>query len=94
MNLDAVIVEPMFTEKSTGMREAQNKYVFKVDRRATKHEIILAVNTMFDVHCTKCNVMNMAGKKRRTRYVQGYRSAWKKAIVTLKEGETIDVFAS
>lgn len=81
-----VIKTISLTEKSAGTTE-QLKYAFVVDRRARKDEIKRAIKALFDREVAKVNVMNYQGKTRRTRTGIGRRSDWKKAIVTLKEGQ-------
>jgi len=66
--------------------------VFKVDRRANKQEIKEAVESLFNVHVERVNTLNFEGKKRRLGRRTGQRSDWKKAIVTLQEGESIEFF--
>jgi large subunit ribosomal protein L23 len=97
MDIEKVIIEPVITEKSNRlMEESPKKYVFRVDSRANKHEIMKAVHEMFSVRPIKCRVMNTKGKPRTVRSRSGYRVGrtlkWKKAIVTLSQGETIDMF--
>ena len=91
MELNDVIIEPVVTEKTNTMRE-EHKYTFRVDPRANKFQIVKAIQLMFDVHPKKCNIINQKGKPKRVRYHRGYTSKWKKAIVTLPPGETINVF--
>ena len=87
-----VIISPVITEASMDMME-QKKYVFKVMPSATKPEIANAVEKAIGVKVKAVNTMNVRGKQRRTRYVSGYTSAWKKAIVTLTEdSKTIAFF--
>jgi large subunit ribosomal protein L23 len=91
-----VIERPMLTEKSAVMKEAKNRYVFRVVRTANKREIKEAVEKLFHVKVLDVRTLNYAGKKavamtRSGRY-QGRRSAWKKAYVTLAEGQTIEAF--
>lgn len=82
----------MYTEKGTRLTEEQNKYLFKVMPSATKAEIKDAVESLFKVHVTKVNTMNRPGKKKRSRTAgYGKTSAWKRAVVTLSEKETIDL---
>ncbi|MBN1405800.1 MAG: 50S ribosomal protein L23 [Candidatus Omnitrophica bacterium] len=85
-----IVKSVLRTEKSTKLL-AQNKYLFLVDTRANKIEIKKAVEDIFKVKVSSVNVINMQGKLRRVRYKLGRRSDWKKAWVTLKEGNTIDV---
>ena len=83
-----VIDTILITEKTAVMQE-QNKYVFKVKTDATKIDVSNAVATMFDVKVSKVNIMNYNGKKKRAGKTQkmGRRADWKKAVVTLSEGE-------
>ena len=93
MNLDpnTVIQAPIITEESTIQTESRNQYVFRVNPRSNKRQIREAVETKFDVVVLAVNTMNYRGKRRvRGRYV-GYRPAWKKAIVTLRQGDSIDL---
>jgi large subunit ribosomal protein L23 len=89
----AIILRPVVSEKSYGMI-AQNRYTFEVDKRATKPQIADAVTEIFGVTVEKVNTMNVAGKPRRLRYRAGTTRSWKKAIVTLKEGDSIEFFES
>ena len=93
MNLsaDQVIIAPVVTEKSNIQRE-RGTYVFRVDSRANKQQIMLAVRQLFGVHPTGCNVMSVKGKPKRQRYQLGLTSGWKKAVVTLRSGEKIAQF--
>lgn len=91
MQYTDVIIAPVLTEKSNEMRELR-KYVFKVDPRSTKIEIKEAVRRLFNVKVIGCTVSNVDGKMRRVRYRAGKTSSWKKAVVTLADGETIKVF--
>ena len=91
LDLYEVIKEPVITEKITKQTETQFKYAFKVHKDANKNQIQAAVEKIFNVHVAKVNVMNQMGKWRRVRYQPGRTSDWKKAIVTLKTGEKIDI---
>ena len=91
MQYTDIIIAPVLTEKSNEMRE-QRKYVFKVDLRSTKVQIKEAVRKLFNVKVLSCAVVNVDGKMRRVRYRAGKTSGWKKAIVTLADGESIKVF--
>jgi large subunit ribosomal protein L23 len=86
-----VIVRPLITEKAT-MLTGEHKYAFEVVRRANKNQIRDAVELAFNVHVVKVNTMNVRGKSRRTGRLYTMTRAWKKAIVTLVEGDTIQVF--
>ena len=85
-----IIVSPVITEKATNLTE-QNKVVFRVSSKATKPQIKEAVEKLFDVKVTGVNTLVTKGKKKIFRGLRGQRSDVKKAIVTLAEGETIDV---
>ncbi|MFQ6094307.1 MAG: 50S ribosomal protein L23 [bacterium] len=85
-----IILRPLLTEKSTKMKEATNTVAFVVDRRANKIEIKRAVQKMFDVRVKNVRTMVVHGKVKRMGRFEGRRPDWKKAVVTLKEGETID----
>ena len=85
-----VIVAPVITEKATNLTE-QNKVVFRVAPKATKPQIKEAVERLFDVKVTSVNTLVTKGKKKVFRGQRGQRSDVKKAIVTLAEGDTIDV---
>ena len=85
-----VIVAPVITEKATNLTE-QNKVVFRVAPKATKPQIKEAVEKLFDVKVAGVNTLVTKGKKKFFRGQRGQRSDVKKAIVTLAEGDTIDV---
>ena len=85
-----IIVSPVITEKATNLTE-QNKVVFRVAPKATKPQIKEAVEKLFDVKVTAVNTLVTKGKKKILRGLRGQRSDVKKAIVTLAEGDTIDV---
>ncbi len=85
-----VIEHPYITEKTSALA-AKNTYVFKVARATTKNEIIKAIQRMFKVTVMKVNVMNMPGKKVRVGRREGRVPGFKKAMVTIKEGEKIDI---
>ena len=85
-----VILSPHITEKSTLLSE-QNAVVFKVADKATKPEIKAAVEALFDIKVTGVNTLNVKGKTKRWRGKAYRRSDVKKAIVTLAEGQSIDI---
>lgn len=85
-----VILSPVITEKSTVLSE-QSKVVFKVSGDSSKDEIAAAVEALFKVTVTKVNTIVTKGKTKRFRGILGRRSDVKKAIVTLQEGQSIDV---
>jgi large subunit ribosomal protein L23 len=84
------ILSPLITEKATELSD-QNKVVFKVALDATKEEITLAVEELFKVNVVKVNTLIQKGKTKRFRGRPGRRSDMKKAIVTLREGQSIDI---
>jgi large subunit ribosomal protein L23 len=85
-----IIKKPCLTEKGMALQEEHNHLVFKVDPRANKIEIKQAVEKMFNVEVIKVRTANMHGKKKRLGRNMGRRSDWKKAIVSLVEGHSID----
>lgn len=90
-----VLRRPIITEKSNYQTGVLNQYVFEVDRKATKAQIKEAVETLFDVTVERVNVINVPAKRTRrarSRRLMVRRSGFKKAIVTLPGGETIDIF--
>lgn len=87
-----IIRRPIITEKSTIQKEKMNKVAFEVSPYANKIEIKRAIETIFNVHVMKVNVLNIPGKRRRVGRNEGITSGWKKAYVTLKKGEFIDFF--
>jgi large subunit ribosomal protein L23 len=87
-----IIETASLTEKSTLLSEKQNKYVFRVSPRANKIQIRNAIERLFQKKVVDVNTCNYAGKKKRERRADyGRKAHWKKAIVTLKEGEKIDL---
>jgi large subunit ribosomal protein L23 len=87
-----ILRKPLITEKSNQMKESLNQVVFEVDKRANKIEIKKAVMKHFNVHVVKVRTFMVLGKKKRVGRSLGKKSDWKKAVVTLKEGERIDFF--
>ena len=85
------IVRPVMTERSTLLQEKFNQYVFEVTRTSTKTDVKMAVQELFKVKVEKVRTMKMPGKFRRFGRGGGYRSDWKKAVVTLKAGDKIDL---
>lgn len=93
-----IIIKPIVTEKMTAISEKLNRYCFRVKPDANKIEISRAVHDMYNVTVIDVNTMNYRGKNK-SRYtkgglVKGSESAFKKAIVTLKEGDTIDFYSN
>jgi large subunit ribosomal protein L23 len=87
-----ILIKPVVSEKSYGLLD-EGKYTFIVDPAANKTQIRLAVEEVFRVKVTNVNTVNRPGKRRRTRYGWGKRPDTKRAIVTLAEGDRIDIFA-
>ena len=86
-----ILIRPIVTEKSTALME-QGKYTFRVPLAATKIQIRQAVEQIFKVKVQAVNNMRYEGKLKRMGRTQGRRSDWKKAVVTLKPGEAIELF--
>jgi large subunit ribosomal protein L23 len=93
MDARNIIVRPIISEKSYRMIE-HNRYTFEVLKEASKIEIAKAVEEIFDVKVTNVNTMRVSGKPRRVRYDKGYTKSWKKAVVTLQDGDSIEMFAA
>ena len=88
-----VLIAPVVSEKSYGLLDV-NKYTFVVHPDANKTQIKIAVEQIFNVKVTSVNTLNRQGKTRRTRNGLGKRASTKRAIVSLAEGERIDIFGS
>ena len=88
-----VVIPPIVTERSFDQMSL-NKYSFEVARSAPKDEIASAVETLFNVHVKKVNTQWVKPKTKRVRYVAGQTRSWKKAIVTVADGEQIEIFAN
>ena len=86
-----VLQKPVISEKSYGLLD-DNKYTFLVRPDANKTEIKIAVEKIFNVTVTSVNTLNRPGKRKRTRFGYGQRKATKRAIVSLAEGDRIDIF--
>ena len=86
-----ILIRPKITERTTDLM-AEGKYVFVVDKRANKIQIADAVEEIFKVKVEKVNTVNVKGKMKRMGRTQGKRSDYKKAIVKLAPGETIEFF--
>ena len=95
----SIILRPILSEKGTVLSESLNKYVFEVERQANKIEIKKAVEDKFNVQIVKVAIVNVKGKQKNTTIrsngnilrTSGNRPNWKKAIVTLREGYSIDI---
>jgi large subunit ribosomal protein L23 len=93
-----ILVRPLVTEKMTALQDAHNQYAFEVATGANKIEITRAIEKQFNVKIESVRTILLKGKRKtqltkRGRF-EGKTSTWKKAIVTLKEGEKIDFFAN
>lgn len=86
-----IVIRPIITEKTAMLRE-YGQFVFEVAPDSNKHEIKRAVEELFKVHVEKVRVINVKPKPKRVRLAPGYTRAWKKAIVTLRKGESIPFF--
>ena len=92
MNIFDVLRAPIMSEKTLSLKEEANQFAFEVDQRANKIQIKESIEKSFKVSVLKVRTMNVRGKKKRLGRYQGLKSSWKKAIVTLKEGDTIEYF--
>jgi large subunit ribosomal protein L23 len=86
-----VLVRPIISEKNTLLSE-QGKYAFEVSERANKIMIRHAVQTLFKVDVTAVNIIHVPGKRKRRGRTSGLTRSWKKAVVTLGEGQRIELF--
>ena len=98
MKPSEVLIKPILTEKANAQQESLRRYAFKVARKANKLEIKKAVETMYGVTIIDVNTVVVPGKNK-TRYtkkgfVQGQKPSYKKAMVTVAEGETIDLYSN
>jgi large subunit ribosomal protein L23 len=98
MKLSEVLIKPILTEKANAQQEKLHRYAFKVARKANKLEIKKAVEEFYGVSVVDVNTVVVPGKNK-TRYtkkgfVQGQKPAYKKALVTVAEGETIDLYSN
>ncbi len=89
-----VLIKPLLTEKITSLQEHANRVAFVVRKDATRVDIRHAVESALKVKVKTVNVMNIMGKKKRQGRFVGKRADWKKAIVTLREGEKLDLYES
>lgn len=92
MDLHQIIKRPLVTEKSMILRDTGNQYAFVVESKANKHQIRTAVEKLFKVHVADIKTAIVRGKIKRVGRNSGKRPNWKKALVTLKEGEKIELF--
>ncbi len=95
---NSIIIKPLITEKMTGISEKQNKFGFIVRKQASKPQIIKAIEDIYDVKIIDISTMRYQGKRKsrytKTGYTSGRKNAYKKAIVTLNEGQTIDFYSN
>lgn len=92
MNLHDVIRKPLVTEKSSIGREEENLVTLAVDPRANKHDVKRAVEALFDVDVVRVRTMRMPRKTRRVGKSMGRKPEWKKALVVLAEGQSIEFY--
>jgi large subunit ribosomal protein L23 len=90
--LHRTIVRPLITEKSSAAYQDRGEYTFEVHPDATKPQIRTAIETLFGVKVTGVWTLNVRGKEKRMGKTVGRRPNWKKAIVKLREGDTIEIF--
>lgn len=97
MKLAEVLVKPVITEKVNNQIENSGRYTFVVDKRANKLEIKKAVQDFYGVQVTDVNTIVVPGKNKsrftKAGFLQGVKPSYKKAVVTLAEGDTIDLFS-
>lgn len=86
-----IVRRAVVTEKSTAMQSMRNQFTFEVAPGANKIEVRKAVEALFSVKVVKVNMLGVPGKMRRTFGRPGQTRAWKKAVVTLRQGDTIDI---
>ena len=98
MQLAEVLIKPILTEKANAQQEKLKRYAFKVSRKANKLEIKKAVEDFYGVSVVDVNTLVVPGKNKtkftKAGFIKGVRPAYKKALVTLAEGETIDLYAN
>ena len=91
MNYNQVVIKPVITEKATALAE-KGKYVFRVSLKATPLEVKGAIEKIYKVKVLKVNFIMVKSRKRKRGRISGFSSRWKKAIVTLKKGDKIEIF--
>lgn len=98
MQLAEVLIKPILTEKANAQQEKLKRYAFKVSRKANKLEIKKAVEDFYGVSVVDVNTLVVPGKNKtkftKAGFVKGVKPAYKKALITLAEGETIDLYAN
>ncbi len=85
----SIVNYPILSEKGTRLSQSENKYVFKVRREANKVEVKRAIEKLYKVRVKDVNTIKVKGKSKRMGFSMGKRPDWKKAVVTLEEGETL-----
>jgi len=98
MKLTEILIKPILIEKANGQQEKLRRYAFKVDRRANKLEIKSAIEQFYGVNVLEVNTLVVPGKNKtrstKAGIISGVKSGYKKALVTVAEGETIDLYAT
>jgi large subunit ribosomal protein L23 len=92
MDHTEVIIKPLVTEKSTHQQASRNTYAFRVHSQASKPQIRLAVEKIYNVKVLDVRTLNRKGKSRRTKYGHTQTSDWKRAVVVLDENSRIELF--
>lgn len=87
-----VLKKPILTEKATDLRDRYNHIAFEIDERANKRMVAEAIEKIFNVKVTGVRILNTAGKPKRIGKFSGSRNGFKKAIISLKEGDKVDIF--
>ena len=98
MKVTEILIKPILTEKANAQQESLRTYAFKVNRRANKLEIKTAIEQFYGVNVLEVNTLVVPGKNKsrstKSGVISGVKSGYKKALVTVAEGETIDLYAS
>lgn len=94
VNEGKILIQALVSEKATDLQEKQNCYMFKVAQSANKLEIKKAVEKAFNVNVVSVTTINVKGKTKKLGRFVGKRPGWKKAFISLKEGDTIELFES
>ncbi len=98
MKVTEILIKPILTEKANAQQESLRRYAFKVNRRANKLEIKTAIEQFYGVIVLEVNTLVVPGKQKtrstKSGIISGVKSGYKKALVTVAEGETIDLYAS
>ena len=98
MKVTEILIKPILTEKANAQQEKLRRYAFKVDRRANKLEIKSAIEQFYGVNVLEVNTLVVPGKNKtrstKAGIISGIKSGYKKALVTVAEGETIDLYAT